>query len=253
MNGFNLIAKEKYEGSIRHTHWGNVIVTKYVNKENIYIKFLDTGYETKTCATRLRSGQIKDWLKPSVYGFGIVGSELEPYESTTKVFKTWSNMIKRCHSKNWKRSKMTYDDCTVSANFQYYPYFKEWYFKQIGHDQESWDLDKDILVKGNKVYSEDTCCFVPMEINTLFISAKKLRGELPKGVTKSKNGKKYIAQVNGNAQRQYLGQYGTPEEAFYAYKAAKEKRIKEVANKWKDQIDPRVYDALMKYQVEIID
>lgn len=87
MNGFNLIAKEKYEGSIRHTHWGNVIVTKYVNKENIYIKFLDTGYETKTCATRLRSGQIKDWLKPSVYGFGIVGSELEPYESTTKVLK----------------------------------------------------------------------------------------------------------------------------------------------------------------------
>ena len=61
----------------------------------------------------------------------------------------------------------------------------------------------------------------------------------------------YIAQVNGNARRQYLGQYSTPEEAFYAYKAAKEKRIKEVAEDWKDQIDPRVYEALMKYEVDI--
>ena len=253
MNGFNLIAKEKYEGSIRHTHWGNVIVTKYVNKENIYIKFLDTDYETKTCATRLRSGQIKDWMKPSILGVGIVGTNLEPHESLTKVFKTWRNMLNRCYSENWKHGKSTYDDCSVSENFKYYTYFKEWYFKQIGHDQEGWHLDKDILIKDNKLYSEDTCCFVPLEINTMFITGKKLRGDLPKGVSRTANGKKYVARVNGAVNRKYLGQFDTSEEAFLAYKEAKESHIKEVANKWKDQIDPRVYEALMKYEVEITD
>ena len=36
-------------------------------------------------------------------------------------------------------------------------------------------------------------------------------------------------------------------------KIARESYVKEVANKWKDQIDPRVYEALMNYQVEITD
>ena len=51
----------------------------------------------------------------------------------------------------------------------------------------------------------------------------------------------------------YLGVFETEMEAFYAYKEAKEAYIKELANKWKDQIDPRAYDALMDYQIEITD
>ena len=57
----------------------------------------------------------------------------------------------------------------------------------------------------------------------------------------------------GSSQNKYLGLFNTELEAFYAYKQAKETYIKEVANKWKDQIDPRVYNALMKYEVEITD
>ena len=97
-------------------------------------------------------------------------------------------------------------------------------FNSLDEEGRCFHLDKDILVKGNKLYSEDTCSFVPAEINTLFCKANKTRGR-----------------------------YNTIEEAFLAYKQAKEAYIKELANKWKDVIDPRVYEALMDYQVEITD
>ena len=50
-----------------------------------------------------------------------------------------------------------------------------------------------------------------------------------------------------------VGTYDTPEEAFYAYKPVKEAHIKSLAEKWKDQIDPRVYEALMNWTIEITD
>ena len=148
---------------------------------------------------------------------------------------------------------MTYDDCTVSANFKHYPYFKEWYFKQIGHDQESWELDKDILVKGNKVYSEDTCCFVPKDLNNLLTHRKKDKGLYPVGVSYKPRINRYIAQIRKFKKVIHLGCFATPEQAFYAYKQAKEAYIKEVAELYKDQIDIRVYEALMKYEVDIND
>ena len=52
---------------------------------------------------------------------------------------------------------------------------------------------------------------------------------------------------------EHLGLFNTELEAFKAYKTAKESFIKEQAEKWKSQIDPRAYEALMNYQVEIND
>ena len=64
---------------------------------------------------------------------------------------------------------------------------------------------------------------------------------------------KFVAQLNKNGKLIGLGYFDFELEAFSVYKEQKECHIKEVANKWKDQIDPRVYEALMNYQVEITD
>ena len=113
-------------------------------------------------------------------------------------------------------------------------------------------LDKDIIKKGNKVYSPNTCVFVPHSINTLFVKSNKVRGEYYIGVYK--NGNKFEAQLSkGNGKQIPLGLYDTPEEAFLTYKQAKEAYIKEVAEEYKGKIDPRAYEALMKYEVEITD
>ena len=114
--------------------------------------------------------------------------------------------------------------------------------------------DKDLLVKGNKVYSEDVCIFIPQEINSVVSKCDAVRGDFPVGVTYDKKLGKFISRVRlQGSKRVHIGCFDNEIDAFNAYKVAKELYIKELTNKWKDKIDIRAYDALMNYQVEITD
>jgi hypothetical protein len=161
-------------------------------------------------------------------------------------------MLERSYSKNIKDVQPSYKNVTVCEewhNFQNFAQcFEENYNPEYMH---GWHLDKDILVKGNKVYSPETCCFVPHEVNTLFTKKNVNRGEYPIGVTNSKWGLRAYVSINNKSTD--LGSYRTPEEAFQAYKTAKEQYIKEVADKWKGLISDEVYQAMYNYQVEITD
>ena len=148
------------------------------------------------------------------------------------------------------KNNPNYEGCSVSENFKYYPFFKEWCEKQIGFDVKGFALDKDILVKGNKVYSEDACVFVPQEINNILTYKKSTNKGLSASVALQKTGR-YSVSFRKDRITQNLGRFDTPDEAFQAYKQVKESYIKEVAEKWKGGIDPRVYEALMNWTVEI--
>lgn len=142
----------------------------------------------------------------------------------------------------------------MSANFKSFEYFYEWCNEQIGFSNEGWHLDKDLLTKGNKVYSESTCVFLPKEINLVLTKNDTKRGEHLIGVHWRDKSKSFVVMVNKNKGKQeYLGYFKTEIEAFNAYKEAKESFIKEQAEKWKSQIDIRAYNALMNYKVEITD
>ena len=146
---------------------GDFEVLKYNNSGNVEIEFLKTGYEMVVRLTTIKSGLIKDPYAPSVRGVGVLGNK---YPSNvngvkTKEYILWSNMLQRCYSDDFKKKQTTYEDCEVSENFKSYEYFYEWCNEQIGFNDEGWHLDKDLLVKGNKVYSEDTCVFLPKEIH----------------------------------------------------------------------------------------
>ena len=71
------------------------------------------------------------------------------------------------------------------------------------------------------------------------------------GVTQKKAFKAQVCKNKGN--QEHLGLFKTEIEAFNAYKVAKESFVKEQANEWQSQIDPRAYNALMSYVVEITD
>ena len=247
--------KVLYENSIFKTkNCGNFVVTKYCNSKEIYIKFIETGYETVVALCQIKRGTVRDRLQPSVFGVGITGEHpVRESGILTREYYVWHNMLQRCYSSKLHQSFPTYKDCIVSENFKYFPYFKEWCNKQVGFDNEGWSLDKDILLKGNKLYSEDTCCFVPNEINTLIINDKALRGGTPVGVNLAKKTGRYLAKFKKGSANGYLGTFDTSEEAFYVYKLEKEKYIKKVADKWKDNIDVRVYEALMNWEVSIYD
>ena len=235
---------------------GDFKILKYNDSYNVEIQFLKTGYETVARLGHIKSGSVKDPYSPSVYGVGIVGTKYVYKISgvLTKEYTLWCNMLKRCYSDTSKKKSPTYEGCEVSSKFKSYEYFYEWCHNQIGFGNEGWQLDKDLLTKGNKVYSEDSCVFIPQEINLLLTKSIASRGEHLIGVNWCKRDKAFVARVNKNkGKREHLGYFKTEVEAFNAYKQAKEEFVKEVAEKWKSQIDDRAYEALMNYTVGITD
>ena len=235
---------------------GDFKVLKYNDGRNVEIQFLKTGYETVARLDHIKSGEVKDPYVPSVCGVGILGAKYPSKVNgrITKEYTLWQSMLQRCYNSAYKNKHPTYEGCEVSDKFKSYEYFYEWYHSQIGFDNQGWHLDKDLLVKGNKVYSESTCVFIPQEINSLLVKRAASRGEYLIGVSWNKTKKSFIARVNKNkGKRENLGYFKTEVEAFNAYKQAKESFVKEQAEKWKSQIDERAYNALMSYTVEITD
>ena len=235
---------------------GDFKVLKYNDSYNVGIQFLKTGYETVARLGDIKNGNVRDPYSPSVHGVGITGTK---YPITvngiqTKEYDLWKGMLRRCYSDSLKKKNPTYIGCEVSDKFKSYEYFYEWCNRQIGFGNQNWQLDKDLLIKGNKVYSENTCVFIPAEINLVLTKRTASRGEHLIGVYWHKTSKVFVARVNKNKRgSEYLGSFKTEIEAFNAYKKAKENYIKELANKWKGQIDDRAYEALMNYEVSITD
>ncbi len=172
----------------------------------------------------------------------------------TKEYRLWCNMLNRCYGEKYQQKCPTYSGCLVSENFKYFQYFAKWCQSQIGFGLAMYQLDKDILTRGNKVYSETTCVFVPRRINNLLIKSDTIRGEHPIGVSYDSRDHVYRAYCkDGSYNMKHLGFFDCAESAFNVYKVYKEALIRRVATDHKSSIDPRVFDALMSYEVSISD
>lgn len=170
------------------------------------------------------------------------------FESNTQAYKIWKHILTRCYNKQFHIKEPSYSKCVMCKEWLTFSNFKQWFDE---HYIDGWELDKDILFKGNKEYSSDKCCFVPHEINSMFAKSDAKRGDYPIGVSKHGNG--FRARVLTLNKTVNIGTYKTIEEAFDAYKRAKEEYIRLIAKKWKEKLNPRVYNALHNYKVEITD
>lgn len=200
-------------------------------------------------------------MKKLVYGVGFNDKTKPVFVNGKKVkeYKLWQDMLRRCFDNKAQSlsRNATYADCSVSCNFLKYAFFYDWCQNQIGFGKvddkgRSWCLDKDLLFVGNKTYSETTCVFVPNEINLFFVDRGNARGEYPVGVYFDKASGKFRAQCQVNGKMQHLGRFNTPDEAFNAYKPFKEALCKQLALKWQHEIDPRLFTAMMKWEVKDI-
>ena len=251
----------KKDGRLGEVGYNNngerMTIIRYVNKNDIDIQFDDGTIVEHRYYGNFLKGNVKNPFFPSVYGVGYFGigefKSCNENGKITKSYNTWKNIHERCYNPKFHKKFQTYENCTVCKEWNNYQTFAKWdneNYYEVGNEQMA--LDKDILCKGNKVYSPDTCIYVPQSINKLFTKHDKARGNFPIGVTKYRN--KFMAQLSkGNGKPITLGYYSTPEEAFIAYKQAKEAYIKEVAEEYKGKIDNRAYEALMNYEVEIDD
>ena len=197
-----------------------------------------------------KCGQIKRRKPVKEHGINdFDGSAKKEYS-----YRLWVNLLGRTVDPTKTKILPTYANVTICDEWLSYSKFKEWFDNPANGYKEGYSLDKDILVKGNKIYSPETCCFVPQDVNVLFTKRTKSRGEYPIGVNLGTNGK-YCASLRLNKERKYLGYFDSPEEAFYAYKEAKEAHLKHVAETLfkEEKITKKVYDALISYKVEISD
>jgi hypothetical protein len=198
-------------------------------------------------------GTVKNPYDRSVFGAGYIGvGKYKVFENkrTTFYYDVWHGIMQRIYSKKHNDRFPTYKNVTVCEEWHNFQNFAAWYDENYYEvENEVMELDKDILIKGNKIYSPETCIFVPRRINVLFTKRNANRGNLPIGVSWHKRDQIYTAQ----ASKCHLGYFNSIEEAFYAYKIYKENLIKQVANEYKEKIPKKLNNALLSYVVEITD
>lgn len=239
----------RYVGEEFVTNQGyKVEVLEYKNCKDVLIKFLESGEEVCVTLYNLKNGSVRNRLHPSCHGVGYLGFGEEVATiggKSTKIYKIWNSMLGRCYPK-FVNVKSAYHGCSVHEDWHNFQNFSRWYREQVGSGL-GWHLDKDIRVRGNKVYSEDTCCLVPPEINTLLTNRRNHRGGELIGVRRNCN--KFEAGVSVFGVRKYLGLFETEHSAFLAYKSGKEAVIKECALKYSDILPKEIFECLMSYEV----
>lgn len=239
----------------RYDYSGSVYVD-YEDKLNIKCNVCGTifpqtphshlcGHGCPVCALKTISvskvGKTRNDMKKVLFGCAFCDSKTSIRKK--KSYHVWRGVLDRCFNVTFQEKEPTYKGCSICNEWLVFSAFEEWF---DNHYVEGFEIDKDLLSGvGCKLYSPETCVFLPMEINR-FLGGKstKIREGLPLGVFIS--GKRFIAQHG----RTYLGTFDTIGEARNTYLKAKKEYITKLANKWKDKIETRAYDALINLDVD---
>ena len=220
-----------------------VLVTSIANSKNIKIQF-ENGYSTTVTSQNLRKGQVKNPFHPSVVGVGFTGKG--KYKPTvnrkiTLAYEAWRGILRRCYCPIFQKRNKSYIGCSVDVNWHNFQIFAEWFYENC---KTGMHIDKDLIKRGNRVYCSDFCSFVPPEINSLI---KTKSGKDPDGVY-SQDGF-YIAHVAKYGIQTYLGYFKSYSDAANVYREEKETHVKLIAEKYKSEIDPRVYSYLKNWKL----
>jgi len=158
-------------------------------------------------------------------------------------YQTWKGMLERGYSVNYKLKFPTYKDVTVCEEWLLFSTFKSWMEKQ---EWEGLQLDKDLLVKGNKVYRPEACVFVSGQVNSFMLDCGASKGNYKIGVSWNKQNGKFMARCNNpfNSEQEYLGYFTDEEDAHQAWF---DKKIEHAYTLAALQVDERVAKALIDY------
>ena len=245
-----------------NTFGSEMIITKYRMNRDIDVYFPEYNWTAKNIQyDKFKNSNIRCPYERRTCGIGYLGEgkyKVRENGKPTRVYETWKSMLQRCYDKKLHKKRPTYIGCEVCDEWLNFQNFAKWYKDNYYEvEGELMCLDKDILIKHNKIYSPETCIFVPQTINILFTKNNSKRGESVIGTTlhqgKYETRCSLINPETGESKQEYLGLYETQEEAFKVYKYYKENNIKEVADYYFGRIPDKLYDRLYNYEVEIDD
>jgi hypothetical protein len=218
----------------------NMEIVSCRNYQDIDVQF-DNGYIAKNVQyMNFKKTNIKDLFKKEVKGVGYLGG----VERNGKAYACWSSMLQRCYDDKRHITHPTYIGCTVDEEWHNFQNFRVFYEKNY---KKGYHLDKDLMNIGNKIYSEKNCSFVPREINML-LAYKANDSILQKiGVNEDRGISRFRVRITIEGKRKCIGVFNTIDEAYSVFKIAKEDSIKNIANKYKEIIDIRIYENLINY------
>lgn len=183
--------------------------------------------------------------KSPIYGVGINDADyvvtplVDGKQVWCKIYQTWNNILKRVYNDRVKEKNPTYINATICDEWHSFMVFRAWVISQ---DWKGKQIDKDIITPGNKHYSPNNCVFVTREINMILAGPRESDNNLPQGVCRDR--KTYRSRCRVNGKNIYIGNFYTPEDASFAYRAFKHNHITEVANQ---QTDIRIKDGLLRH------
>lgn len=238
-----------------------MVIVEYRGKADITVEFQDKCKVRKRCEySRFLKGSVVNPYDANVYNHGFQGEGIYNSKEHALAWRKWDGMLRRVYSEEYKNKKPSYINCSICKDWLNFQTFAEWFYENYYEiEGQVMCLDKDILIKGNKLYSPQTCVIVPNNINCLFTKSDSIRSkDLPIGVYNSGNGfRVYLKKgcINGkkNSELFKMSNIKTKEEAFNIYKQEKEKYIKKVADYYKNKIPQRLYNAMYEYKVDICD
>jgi hypothetical protein len=214
------------------------------NMKQYYRKYADD----QTMLTRL------DVAKAKLHEYNYMRKYGAKKDIRQRANTLWQSMLSRCNEeRQLTPDGVAYTGVTYSENFGNFEYFMNWCIGQVGFTDKdsngySFELDKDIVLRGNKQYNENVCVFVPKGINFFFVTRGRRSSGLPVGVTRDRHSGKYIAQMKcKELGTQYIGSFATPESAREAYKKFRKDAANSLADKWEGKLDPRVIISLRNY------
>lgn len=204
----------KHIGEVKTNKNGTQMeIIDYINCDHVVVKF-ETGNTKVISYDHFKSGSVKNPYDRTVFNFGYIGEG--KYKSTDTAYTNWAHMIERCYDPKFLNANPTYRNTVVCDEWLNFQNFAAWYHENYYTIEGCrMSLDKDILVKGNKVYSPQTCVIVPDFINSTF----------------------------GNIRTTLTG------EALEKHKLKRIARISEITEQYKDQIPAALYNALLTYQL----
>ena len=240
----------------KNKHGTVMKIIEFNNTNDIIIEFQDEYKITKnTTYGNFQRGVIKNPYDKTIYDVAYTGDGIHKISINNKLtieYKTWHNMLGRCFIP--KRMRGSYEGVTCCEEWLNFQNYAQWYKDNYYEvDNERMEIDKDILIKGNKIYSPEYCVFLPQRINLLLINRRNYRGETLLGTQRNKSGTFSANAVGSNEKSYSLGSFSTEIEAFNAYKEFRENVFKEVAEKYKDKIPYKAYQALIHRTIDITD
>lgn len=242
-------SKERIGEEVINNFGSKMVIIDARDSNHMDIFFPSYNYVTKDKKyTNFKNGKIKCPYEKRYYNIGYIGEGKYDGNECKRV-RAWMSMLQRCYDPYFLNKHPTYRDCIVCEEWHNFQNFAKWYdenYYEIG--EEIMSLDKDILVKGNKIYSPETCVFVSQRINTLIIKSDDIK------TTYHKDGRNKIYSVTIRIEgKRFSKGFFTLKEAKLFYKQFKENYIKRVADEYKNLIPKKLYEAMYEYKIEIND